>query len=158
MRGLCVAVVVMEGKVRVTERRDVTRTGSVADARPFLVVWPPWRPREPSSWFSDSSTPSSSSPEESGSLPRSRPVLRKSIGRYYIPAESPRGSMRGKVVKKDGNFADERWPRRCEFHIQDRFVIDRFCPKVDRWSMVHRRHEVRDYEQRPWRKKKMLPC
>lgn len=38
MRGLCVAVVVMEGKVRVTERRDVTRTGSVADARPFLVV------------------------------------------------------------------------------------------------------------------------
>lgn len=42
VRGLCVAIVVvavMGGKVvRVTERRDVTRTGSVADARPFLVV------------------------------------------------------------------------------------------------------------------------
>jgi len=25
---------------------------------------------------------------------------------------------------------------------------------LDRWSVVHRRHEVRDYEQRPWRKKK----
>lgn len=50
----------------------------------------------------------------------------------YIPAELPRGSMRGKVVKKDGNFVDERWSRRREFHIQDRFVIDRFCPKVGR--------------------------
>lgn len=42
MRGLCVAIVVVavmrEKVVRVTERRDVTRTGSVADARPFLVV------------------------------------------------------------------------------------------------------------------------
>lgn len=46
--GLCVTVnkllfvvVAMMGgeeEVRVTERRDVTRTGSVADARPFLAV------------------------------------------------------------------------------------------------------------------------
>lgn len=76
---------------------------------------------------------------------RSRSVLRKSIGRLHPPrsAESPRGSMRGKVVKKDGNFADERWPRRREFHIQDRFVIDRFCPGVGgRWSIVDTRSVI----------------
>lgn len=44
--------------------------------------------------------------------------------------------MRGRVVKKDGNFADERWPRRCEFRIRDRFVIDRFCPRVGGWWSI----------------------
>lgn len=62
---------------------------------------------------------------------RSWPVLRKSIGRLYPwSTEPPRESMRRRVVKKDDNFADERWPRRREFRIRDRFVIDRFCPGV----------------------------
>jgi len=62
---------------------------------------------------------------------RSWPVLCKSIRRLHPwSMEPPRESMRGRVVKKDGNFADEWWPRRCEFGIRDRFVIDRFCPGV----------------------------
>lgn len=45
--------------------------------------------------------------------------------------------------------------------IRDRFVIDPvFVAGGGGRSVVHRRrgHEVRDYEQRPWREKKMLPC
>lgn len=43
MKRLYIAIVVIVAavigeKVRVTERRDVTRTGSVAEARPFLAV------------------------------------------------------------------------------------------------------------------------
>lgn len=84
----------------------------------------------------------------------SRSVLRKLIGRLHPRStEPPRGSMRGRVVKKDGNFADERWPRRREFRIRDRFCYRSVLPG-GRWSVVHRRHKVRDYEQRPWRKKR----
>ena len=87
---------------------------------------------------------------------RSWPVLRKSIRRLHPwSMEPPRESMRGRVVKKDGNFADEWWPRRCEFRIRDRFVIDRFCPEV-----VDGPSSTRG----PWlwaasmEEKKMLPC
>lgn len=37
LQFVIVAAVIGE-EVRVTERRDVTRTGSVAEARPFLAV------------------------------------------------------------------------------------------------------------------------
>lgn len=164
-------------KVRVTERRDVTRTGSVADARPFLAVWPPWRPREPSSWFSDSSTPSSSSAEESGSLEDhvavTGSILMGQVNRAINPRDRTapgRGSMKGRIVKRDGNFAERMSDGRDDgFRIRERFVIDRLvdngcrtvCFAGDRRSVVHRRQRraVRHYEQRPWRgKKKMLPC
>lgn len=36
--NFCCDAAVRGEEVRVTERRDVTRTGSVADARPFLAV------------------------------------------------------------------------------------------------------------------------
>jgi len=59
--------------------------------------------------------------------------------------------MRGRIVKKDGNFAERMGDGRDDgFRIRDQFVIDRFRRSV----VQRRRHEVHDYEQRPWREKK----
>lgn len=81
---------------------------------------------------------------------RSRSVLRKSIGRLS-PRSTRTEGIDEKESRRERHFFAERMTngRDDEFRIRDRFVIGR-------WSIVDT--EVRDNEQRPWRKKKMLPC
>lgn len=84
---------------------------------------------------------------------RSRSVLFKSIRRLNPWSTRAEGIDKKESCQERHFFcgADDERPRWREYHIRDRFVIGR-----QSWSIVDT--EVRDNEQRPWRKKKMLPC